>query len=375
MFWLYAIVKIFFFDIDAFLLQMAFPAHAWLFNLRFLFILVALAVALIFCDKGSVFFWCGYIILFPLVVLLWKIPRMIYRGPNWVLVIAFLNAIISFFTSFTYNILIGVAVLTATTLAFFCSSSVFLWAAIVLAIVSLYVAYIRRFVAAVRPSKVFRVHAKLVNWLRKFATSSSQEPNVRAARYSKPTDENAQQWITNLQISVLASRICLFLAKKLREYHSSGVGFFSAAFVILLLVVTTVFIFAISNLALFKINPSYFSFTEAPNFFTFTYYSFKALVFSNISELLPIGIFAKVLWMMEAASALFFALIFASLTLSARSQKQTEELNEVIATLSEQGRSMELFVLSEYKFQTIDEALDELERLQAGFVSFIIKLS
>src|SRR5438874_589588 len=75
-FWLYAIVKIFFFDIDAFVLQTAFPAHAWLLNLWFLFIVIALAVALICSDTGSVFFWCDYIILFPLVVLLWKIPRM-----------------------------------------------------------------------------------------------------------------------------------------------------------------------------------------------------------------------------------------------------------------------------------------------------------
>jgi hypothetical protein len=374
-FWLYVVVKVFFFDADALLLQKAFPAQAWLLNLRFLFILIALAIAVIFSDKGSVLFYCGYILLFPLIVLLWKIPRLIYRRPNWVLVIAFVNAMISFFTSFKYNILIATAVFTATVLALFASSAVVLWTAIVLALAGLYAGYVRRFISAVRPSKVFRAHTKLVEWLSSIATSAQPEPHIRAARYSKPTDQNAQQWIANLQTSVLASRLCLFFARKLKEYHASGAGFFSAAFVILFLVVVTVFIFAVSNLALFKIDPSYFSFTEAPNFFTFVYYSFKAVVFSTISDLLPAAIAAKVLWMMEAASALFLGLIFASLMLSARSQKQTEELNKVIDTISQKGRSMELFVLSEYKFQTIDEALNELTRLQAAFVSFIIKLS
>jgi hypothetical protein len=302
-FWLYVIVMVFFFDADAFLLEKAFPGHAWLLNLRFLFILIALAVALLFWDKGSVLFSCGYIILFPLVVLLWKIPRLIYRRPNWVLVIAFMNAIISFFTSFKYNILIAAAVLTAAALAFFASSPLFLWTAIVLVLVGLYAGYVRRFVSAVRPSKVFRAHTKLVELLSSIAMSSPQEPSIRAARYSKPTDANAQQWIVNLQNSVLASRLCLFFARKLKEYHASGAGFFSAAFVILFLVVITIFIFAVANFALFKIAPGYFSFTEAPNSFTFIYYSFKAVVFSNVSELLPVAVGAKILWMMEAGSA------------------------------------------------------------------------
>jgi hypothetical protein len=374
-FWLYLILKVFFFDLDVLLLQWAFPAQAWLLNLRFVFILVALALALIFFDKASVLLWCGYIIGFPLIVLLWKIPKMIYKRPNWVLVIAFANAIISFFTSFKYNVLIAAGFFASTTLAFLASSKPFLWTAIILGLTALYAGYVRRCISAVRPSTVFRVHSRLVSWLNKIATSSAPEPMIRTARYSEPTDENAQQWIANLQNSLLASRLCLFSARKLKEYHASGAGFFSAAFVVLFLVVVTVFIFAASNLALFKIEPGYFSFSDPPNFFTFIYYSFKAVVFSNVSELLPIGVVAKIFWMMEAASALFFGLIFASLMLSARSQRQTEELNKVIETISEQGRSMELFVLNEYKFQTIDEALNELTRLKAAFASFIYKLS
>lgn len=374
-FWLYVILKIFFFDADVFLLQWAFPTHAWLLNLRFIFMLVALALTLIFFDKESVLLGSVYIIFFPLIILLWKIPRMIYKRPNWVLVIAFANAVISFFTSFKYNILIAAGLFAATAIALLSSSEAFLWTAIALALVALYAGYARRFISAVRPSKVFRAHEKLVSWLSNIVTASAPEPTIRAARYSKPTDEHAQQWTATLQNSVLASRLCLFSARKLKEYHASGAGFFSAAFVVLFLVVVTVFVFADANLALFKISPGYFAFSETPSFFTFIYYSFKAVIFSNISELMPVGGPAKILWMIEAASALFFGLIFASLMFSARSQRQTEELNKVIETISEQGRSMELFVLTEYKFQTIDEALSELARLKAAFVSFIYKLS
>ena len=61
--------------------------------------------------------------------------------------------------------------------------------------------------------------------------------------------------------------------------------------------------------------------------------------------------------------------------LSARNERQTEELNRAIEDISQQGRSMELLVLDRYKFQTIEEALAELTRLKGAFVSFIYKLS
>jgi hypothetical protein len=60
---------------------------------------------------------------------------------------------------------------------------------------------------------------------------------------------------------------------------------------------------------------------------------------------------------------------------SARNQRQTDELNEAIGALSEQGKTMELFVLDQYRFATIDEALAELQRLKAGLVSFIVRIS
>src|SRR5437762_10849627 len=54
LFWLYVVVKIFFFDFDVLLVQQAFPTHAWLLNLRFICLLAALAVALLVFDKKNV---------------------------------------------------------------------------------------------------------------------------------------------------------------------------------------------------------------------------------------------------------------------------------------------------------------------------------
>src|SRR5439155_6422681 len=91
-FWLYVILKVFVFDFDTYLLQQLFPAHAWLLQLRLVFLLALLALALLVFDKSAVLLSCAYVVCFPLILVLWKIPRRIYKRQSWVLLFGLANA-------------------------------------------------------------------------------------------------------------------------------------------------------------------------------------------------------------------------------------------------------------------------------------------
>jgi hypothetical protein len=179
----------------------------------------------------------------------------------------------------------------------------------------------------------------------------------------------------NLQTSVLFNRVCLFAAKKLRDYQNSGLNIIYYVLTILLLILITIFSFAVINFGLYKIDSAFFGFPDIPNFFTFFYYSFNNLLFNQIQELIAVGPISQTVSMIESFFALFLIVIFVSLLISVRGQKHTEELNEVIKGVEEQGSSMEGFIRDEYKINNIEDAMAELEKLKAGLTKFIFKIT
>jgi hypothetical protein len=141
------------------------------------------------------------------------------------------------------------------------------------------------------------------------------------------------------------------------------------------LIALTIFSFAAINFGLFKIDSSFFSYPTIPSFFTFFYYSFNNLVFNSIKEITPVMPIAQTVFMIESFFALILVAIFISLLLSVRSQRHTEELNEVIKNIEAQGTEIEGFIKDEYKINSIEDAMVELEKLKAGLVKFIYKIT
>ena len=176
-------------------------------------------------------------------------------------------------------------------------------------------------------------------------------------------------------MSVLFNRVCLFAARKLRDYQNSGLNIVSYVLTILMLIVLTIFSFAAINYGLFKIDANLFGYSVAPTFFTFFYYSFNNLLFNSIREIAPTMPISQTASMIESFFALFLVVIFVSLLLSVRSQRHAEELNEVIKGIEGQGKDMEGFIKDEYKINSIDDAMAELEKLKAGMAKFIYKIT
>lgn len=376
LFWIYVLVKLFAFDIDIFLISKFLPEYAWVLNLKFFVLIGGLALVWLVTKNKYILSWSLYVFFYPAIIFLWKIPFFIFKQKSWILAFAFINSIISFFKSVKYSFITSAFFLVSLAIIFNFSNKKLLWFATAVILTFLFVTYVHRFILVFKPSSVFQFHIKIFSGIRKHGISSfALDESIKNLPVASLDQKQMEKWTTNLQMSVLFNRVCLFAAKKLRDYQNSGLNIVSYVLTILMLVALTIFSFAAINFGLFKINSGLFGYSVEPNFFTFFYYSFNNLLFNSIKEIVPILPISQTVSMLESFFALFLVAIFVSLLLSVRSQRHAEELNEVIKGIEGQGKDMEGFIKDEYKINSIDDAMAELEKLKAGMAKFIYKIT
>lgn len=376
LFWTYILIKLFAFDIDVFLMSKFLPEYLWLLNLKFFILIGGIALIWLVTKNKYILSWSLYIFFYPTIIFLWKIPFFIFKQRSWILAFAFINSIISFFKSIKYNFITFALFLVSLAIIFSFSNEKLLWPASAIILVFLLITYIYRFVLVFKPSSIFQVYIKIFSGIRKRGVSVfALDESIKNLPVESLDQKQMETWTANLQMSVLFNRVCLFAAKKLRDYQNSGLNVISYVLTILVLIVLTVFSFAAINYGLFKIDSGLFSYSATPNFFTFSYYSFNNLLFNSIREITPILPISQTVSMIEYFLALFLVVIFVSLLFSVRSQRHTEELNELIKEIVGQGKDMEGFIKDEYKINSIDDAMVELEKLKAGMIKFIYKIT
>ena len=378
LFWFYVITKLFIFDIDIFLFGMFSPDYAWLLNYRCLILLGIVATFWLVTKNKHIILWTLYIFFYPVIVLLWKIPFFVFRQRSWSFVFAFFDAIISFFKSFRFSFITVSFFLISSTIIFGFSNEILLWLAIAVLIVVISAVYIHRFVLVFKPAGVYQVYSIVFSGIGNFLSSSpafALDDSMTSLSIENLDENQVQKWTTNVQTLVLHNRICLFVARKLKNYQRSGFIIVSSVLTILILIALTIFSFAVVNYGLFKINNHFFAFSVAPTFFTFFYFSFNTLLFNPIPDLVAVMPISQTISMIESSFALFLIAIFVSLVLSVRSQRQTDELNAAIWGLEEQGIKIEGYIKSEYNLNSIEEAMVALRKLKSILTDFLYKVT
>lgn len=97
LFWAYLIIKLFVFDLDIYLIQKYFPNYSWVIEKKFFIILGILAIIFLIARKKKILQYVLYVLFYPLILVFWKIPFLIFKQNNWILIFAFIDSIISFF--------------------------------------------------------------------------------------------------------------------------------------------------------------------------------------------------------------------------------------------------------------------------------------
>ena len=376
-FWVYALVKLFAFDIDIYLINKFLPEYAWILNFKFPIIIVTVAIIWLITKNKHIVSWVLYILFYPFIIFVWKIPYFIFRQKSWVLAFAFINSIISFFKSIKHNFIAFAFFIASSVIIISFSNIKLLWCSAFIIFAILAITYIHKLILTFKPSNIFQFYTKIFKGLKKHGSASLKlGKKIKSLRVADLNSKQMEKRTTNLQTSVLFNRICLFTAKKLRDYQNSGFNIIYYIVTILALLILTVFSFAVINYALFKINSDFFSSSMSDtNFFTFFYYSFNNFLFNSIPEIVPTHAISQSAFMLESLFTIFLTLIFVSLLLSFRNQKHIKELSTVIKEIKKEGEDMEVFIKEEYKIKNIKDAMAELEKLQAGLVKLIYKIT
>jgi hypothetical protein len=378
LFWVYVILKLFIFDVDIFLVEKFSPNFVWLLNYKFFILIGTIAGIWLVSKNRHVLLWTLFIIFYPAVILFWRIPFFAFKQRSWVLAFAIVDAIISFFKSAKFTFITTSFFLVSIAIIFGFSNTMVLWLSIVILLIILLVVYIQRLVLVFKPSGIYQIYSKFFSGIRNTLTTSpvyALDESIARLAIESMDQMQVEKWTTNVQSFVLYNRVCLFVAKRLRLYQDSGLNIVSSIIAILLLVVFTVLSFALVNFGLFKINQHFFSSSIVPTFFNFFYYSFNVLLFNPIQDIVATTPTSQVISMTESFFALFLVAVFVSVVLSVRSQKDANELNDLIKDLNEEGTKMEGYIREKYKFNNVEEAMEALQKLKASFTGFIYKIT
>lgn len=380
--WLYVITKLFVFDIDVYLVQKFFPSHEEILNYKFVVIISTLALFLIIFRKKFLP-WFLYILFYPAIVVLWKIPYFIFRQKSWSLAFAVINSVISFFRSLKYSFIVFAFFIVGATAILFFSNKILIWSALFIILIIIITTYVRRFIFIFKPSDIFQSYIKIFSKIRTWGTKPDEkgasffalEDSIKTIAVVEMNETQIQSWSQKLQMSVLYNRICLFVGKKLREYQNSRLNIVYYLVNLLTLILFTIISFALIYTGLFKIDASYFAYSSEPNFFTFIYYSFNSFIFNSINTLTAAHPVSQIAWMIQTFLVFTLGVILVTLLFSVKNDRYSEELNKVIKDIETEGKEMETFIKEEYKINNIADALAELQKVQAAFVKFIYKIS
>ena len=236
-------------------------------------------------------------------------------------------------------------------------------------------AYVHRFALCFRPSAIYRMYSKLVAAVRdKGAAAFALDPEIQELPPAVLDPKQLEKRTANLQSLVLFNRLCLLVARGLRDYQSSRIIAVGYAMSLIVLVVLTVLGFAGIHYAIHKIDSAAFAATRPLAFFQFIYYSFNSVIFNAVPEITPVSGLAQGAVMLQQFLSVLVSLVFVTLLFTIRGERHSAELDTVVKNLEAQGVAMEALLKEQFRV-TLPEALAELARAKAALLGVIYWLS
>lgn len=211
---------------------------------------------------------------------------------------------------------------------------------------------------------------KLWSQLNKGFSDQVQNPDVQTM-----TESQKSFWISHLQFNVVFNRVCYFIADKITSLRQGRILAAIAGVRIAWLFTATLIVFTILNIGLYKLDPTQFEVTGTARWFDFLWYTFQATFVNNVSELTPIGDFARALFIVNGITIglLLFVIIVFFVT-GVQIARNSDEIDNLTESIKQQGRNVEAFVLDAFGL-TIAAAVKELVEMKAILADWIVQIS
>jgi hypothetical protein len=374
--WVYVVLTLFVVNVDRKVVD-AFGLDPGLLDYK-LFALIGVAAVLVLAFGKRVIIPVLYVVFFPLIVALWKMPVFLYRRRSFVLAFAALNVALSFFSSFKGNVVwFGVWTICAV-VAYSSHTTALVTVAIVGMAAAVARSYIRLIRASFFPSRFVKLQERLVVRVvehPRVQNAMTLDDDLRSTEIVQYDQQQLTTLAQSLSIAVTLNKGILLYAFLLDRYRRSASGLIVMVVSYVWVFLVTVLSVSLINQGLLNIDPSGYRFDHAPDFVTVLHYSFASLYLTGISNLDGTGTSQQVV---SVASGLVGIVLLATIIGGSvfswrRSQEQTA-IGDTIDTLRAQSRALNQRIADQYEVN-VDDAIKRLEAMKAGFATMIVMLA
>ncbi|GAA1608231.1 hypothetical protein GCM10009804_75090 [Kribbella hippodromi] len=364
--WGYVISKVFLADWDRALVRKAFPNYEWVVNFRILLFIAVALVLLRVGKKGLGLLWIAYVIVWPIALISWRIPRFAYRKGSWNGVVALVHVLIGGIRGFKSALIgAGLAVLTLFFAVLPGRTPAVLSAITAFLVLIWYLYCAARSILA--PGRFMRTQSKIVRRI---------NPKTLAVNYKELaplieggdalTPAQSDQFIQAAQSALLLHRSTHFWAYRINEYRKSPALMIYSVIAIVWLFIGCVVAFTFINLAIYQASPSSFVVAGDPLPVKFLYYSTVSMYAGEANIVQAVGGFAIVVKTLEAfLGPVIVVGLIATLILSYKHTRDDEAAQQAVNDIRGGAARFEAEFANIYKV-TPDDALMYLQQMGRG---------
>lgn len=373
--WAYALINVFIYNIDASLKNILPQEMHMLVDYK-LILFIAVFGVIVFTLK-KYYLLLLYIMLFPLIVVFWKIPKFLYGLRSWIIAIGAIDFMVNLFSNFkTKTIVICSALLS---IIFITTENQFLLLLSILlaSFVIIYLLY-NTIKKSFFPRGFIDQQTNMVKRLTesKFIKEMTLLDDKTKSATKKLTLDQSKQVVQNAQQAAIFLNALYYWAYQLEKYAESNASKVMNWLAYAFLVIRVVFFLAIINYALYKISPNSFSVIGDGGFIIFVYYSITSLSFSEVSVIQATQDISILIRLCSGIIGIgILGSFILSVALSRKNAQQELELSRAVSSIKKTGSDFEQTIVNEYSVGSIEELMKKLQVVGAGLFGFIVKIS
>jgi hypothetical protein len=351
-FWLFLFIKAFVYDLDL-LITRALPILQPLYPYKFFLFLGLLSAAWVVLRTKRFLKTIGYVLVYPLVLLLWRIPKLLFR--NWALLVIFAPAIESVLFTLKWRFAFGSLAILAALGIVLMHERGFLIIFMSVLILYLLVHYLLRLRVAFRPNAVFADVAKVVTSMWRESVKIYKRKDYEAhSGAGQQGVEYEKKRVENLKQLYLNNLIWEFFATKLNETVSSRRTDLYFIVAVLYSFLLTVTIFGFEYYGLSKVDRGSFQVPPQSSIWSFILFSFNVIMTTEFSRIVPVSDTALSLATLELFAGVITLVFFVYVLLTSSRERYREDLRNLALGLTQSSKEIERFLEKSLKMRLID---------------------
>ncbi len=331
--WAYALVKLFVFDVDTYLLGLIAPNSTWILNLRLFAIALVLAVLWVILGNKRFSLFFAYVVGYPLVILFWKLPIFILR--RWAQFLVLLPFIYDAFLSFRTTFVLYTAIAVSTLAIVLGKQPIILVPAMACLGLSLIFILYRAF-GRTYSSRIYSLMAAYIRGLHPKIASGDfdQPPTVANVSIPKPEDTQSESSSSSAFPQLYMQYVLYdFVAHNVDQVARERKYNTILQFSLLNTILGTIIVFALLNWSLFKLSTLSFSGIEDGGFLQFLPYSIGHLIPADLTAIHPTSSAAIMLASLEVLAGMFILVIGAFSLFTARRDTFREDFGDLLEAI------------------------------------------